>query len=271
MAIVLLGLGLSSALAESREFSFGVTPQFDHRRTAAVWQPILDELGRRTGQRFVLTGVPGQDEFHAAVLRGTHDFVYANPYYTMLALKQQQYRVLVRDYGQPLYGVLVVRRDSGYQSPGELAGKTIAFPSPNALGASLMLRADLARHFKLHFSPHYVQSHSSVYLNVAQRLAEAGGGVQKTLEVQPEAIRSQLRVIHKTQEIPPHPVMAHVRVPAELRAKIRTALIEMSASDAGRALLAEVPFHDLRAARDQDYLALDRLGLAPFFVEGGRP
>ena len=58
----------------------------------------------------------------------------------------------------------------------QLEGKDIAFPAPNALGASLIIRADLVQLHRVSFTPKYVQTHSSVYLNVALGRMAAGGG-----------------------------------------------------------------------------------------------
>lgn len=90
-----------------------------------------------------------------------------------------------RDNGHSLVGIIVVKKDSPVQSASELDGKTVAFPSPNALGATLLPRAEFDREFNIKVNELYVKSHSSVYLNVLLGKTAAGGGVQKTLSLQP--------------------------------------------------------------------------------------
>ena len=147
---LLLGLGASlfalQAAAQAVVYRFGVVPQFEQRQLFATWKPIIDELSRRSGVQLTLTATLSVPEFERELSRGSFDFVYANPYQVLREYTRQGYLPLVRDEA-PLYGILVVRKDSPYKSPAELEGLKLASPSFNALGASLLLRADLAQVF----------------------------------------------------------------------------------------------------------------------------
>jgi phosphonate transport system substrate-binding protein len=269
--LILLFLPAGTLQAAPQGYSFGVTPQFDQRRLVAIWQPILDELTRRTGLTLTLAGVPLALEFEKRFLAGQYDFAYCNPYLASSMVSQQGYQMLVRDQAAYLNGVLVVRRDSPLRSPRDLDGKIVAFPTPNALAASLMIRADLANRFHVRITPYYVHNHTSVYLQVAQGLADAGGGVQTTLDGQPQAVRDRLRVIHATARVPSLPVVAHPRVPLAVQNKVRQAFLDMGATPAGQALLAAVPIQRIGAASAWDYIVIEQLGLKAFYVEGDTP
>jgi phosphonate transport system substrate-binding protein len=276
MRVMLLGLALFGLLAgpiaaaEPASYSFGVAPQYDQRKLAAIWQPILDQLERRTGLHFILAGVPHLQEFEKRFLAGQYDFAYMNPYHAALATQRQGYQVLVRDQGEDLYGVIVVRQDSPIRSPRQLHGKTVAMPSPNSVAASMLVRADLARTFHVTITPRYVQTHTSVYLQVAQGLVDAGGGTNSTLSEQPENLRRRLRRIHETVHLPPHPVMAHPRVPAAVQLKVQQAMLDMGGTGAGRALLAAVPIVRIGPASAWDYVVIEQLNLGEFYA-GGAP
>lgn len=252
-----------AATAWAETFVFGVVPQFERRQLFAIWQPILGELEKRTGYRFELATSTDIAAFDRQYFAGAFDFAYMNPYF--MVVNPQGYIPLVRDK-TPLYGLLVVRKDSPAQGPADLQGAEIAFPTPNAIGASMLIRAELARKYRVAFTPRYVKSHTAVYLNVAQGLAAAGGGVQKTFDEQKDAVRDLLRVIHKTQPFPSHPIAAHPRVPAAAREKVREALLAIAASPAGAALLQDVPLASMVAAAARDYDPLRELGLQDFFV-----
>lgn len=262
LAVPLAGHGETPA----RIYTFGVVPQFDARRLHAVWQPLLDAVQTRTGLQFRMLGAPTIPAFEKEFLHGRFDFAYMNPYHVLLANQAVGYIPLVRDRGRRLQGILVTRKDSRLDRIEALAGKVIAFPSPNALGASLMLRAMLADRYRLDYQPRYVQTHSSVYLNVALGQAAAGGGVQKTLEQQPAAVRDRLQIIYRTPGIVPHPLCAHPRVPAAIRRQVRTALLELGQTQAGRALLARIPIRQIGPARMADYAPLAKLQLERFYV-----
>lgn len=260
LALCLVWCAAGTVLAA--EFTFGVTPQFERRQLFAVWTPVLAELERRTGHKFKLVLAPDIPEFERRYNAGAFDFSYMNPY--LVVENPQGYIPLVHD-AAPIRGILVVRQDSKVRSPAELDGATIAFPTPNAIGASLLIRAELERKFKIHFEPKYTKSHTATYLSVIQGLAAAGGGVQKTLNEQKESVREQLRVIHITRPSPSLPVAAHPRVPAEVREAVREAFLAM-AGGPDAALLKEIPMSQPVATSARDYEPLRELGLREFFV-----
>lgn len=263
----LLAAGVAAAAPPPPVYTVGVVPQYTAKEIQQIWRPVLDELERRTGLRLLLTGSPTIPAFEKAFTEGRFDFAYMNPYYSAQAMEKRHAIPLVHDAGEPLYGILVVRRDGPIREVRELDGKLVAFPSPNALGASLFLQADFRDRFHIAVVPRYVQSHSSVYLNVMLGQTAAGGGVQKTLAQQPPEVRNALRVIHRTREFPAHPFVAHSRVPAQDREKIRAAFLQLGREEAGRRLLARIPIRRIGPAAAAEYRPLLELGLERFYRE----
>ena len=269
LALLLL-LSTCSITAQER-YTFGVVPQFEPGRIAATWQPILRELEKRTGFRIELVGAPGIPAFEQAFMAGAYDFAYMNPYHSVLAGEQQGYVPLVRDGGRELFGVLVVHRDSPLQLVAELDGKTVAFPAPNALGASLLIRADLDQIHQIQVQPLYTQTHSSTYLQVALGRVAAGGGVLSTLLQQPLPVRNRLRIIYRTRGMPPHPITAHPRVPVAVRTQMQQALLDLAATTTAAALLADVPLIDMHRATLEEYAPLRQWGLERYFISSPAP
>lgn len=244
-------------------YTFGVTPQFEQRKLYAIWNPIVGELSRRTGLKFKLVTTLTIDNFEKEFAMGAFDFVYINPYHIM---KSRRYLPLVAD-SVPLHGILVVRRDAPIQRLKELEGKEVAFPSPNALGASLLMRADLEQLHHVKVKPLYVKTHSSVYLHVVKGLTAAGGGVEKSLSEQDPAIRNALRVIYTTRDLASHPVAAHEHVRPVDREKVRHALLAMDATPEGRALLAKIPVKQLKPVSLDDYEKMRGWDLDAYWVD----
>jgi phosphonate transport system substrate-binding protein len=247
-------------------YSFGVVPQFEQRKLFRIWRPILDEIENRTGLTLQLVGTPKIPAFEKQFLRGDFDFAYMNPYHVLKAHDSQGYLPLVRDGGRQLNGVIVVPKDSAINSPAELAGKEIALPAPNALGASMLVRSDLINRFNVQTKPRYVQTHSSVYLHVANRLVAAGGGVQSTLKSQALPVQNSLRIIYRTSSIPPHPVTAHPRVPAAHRESVKQAFLDLAATPKGGSMLAQIPIIELVTTSFDDYQIVETLGLDAFYA-----
>ena len=268
--VILLSILLvfSSVHAEQKHFVVGVVPQFEPRELHNIWHPILTYLSEQSGHHFELRGMPSIPAFEKALLRGEFDFVYANPYHLLLANQQQGYQPLLRDVGRTLYGILVIPKDSPIQSPSELNGKSVAFPAPNALGASLMMQADLLDQFNSRVIPHFVKTHDSVYLNVILQHSVAGGGVQNVLNQQSQQIQNSLRILYKTREVAPHPIAAHPRVSAEDQLQFVDLMLRWGESHEGREVLSKIPMKEIGLASLVDYLPLSEMGLERFYQGG---
>lgn len=255
------------AVADSRKsYTLAVVPQFTSTQVYRDWTPLLAQLERSTGIHFELMVYEDFARFEADFAKGVPDLVYFNPYHMVIAQKKQRYRPLLRDSGA-LSGILVIQKDSPITSIKELEGKTIAFPSPNALGASLYIRALLTEQFKIKFNPVYLSNHQNVYRHVILGDASAGGGIQKTLGKEPESVQSQLKVIFSTPEIASHPLAAHPRVSTEASKKIVTALIEMSENPETGKLLGAIQIpKPVEANFKRDYSGLVKLRLEHYSV-----
>ena len=255
-----------TGLAEDRIYTVGIIPQFETKRIHKIWHPILAELEQHTGLRFELIGSPTIPHFEDELMSGKFDFAYMNPYQIMLVGESEGYIPLIRDVSRTLHGVLVVRRNSGIKTVEELNNKKVAFPSPNAFGASLQMRQELSDKFKINVDPVYVNTHDSVYLNVAIDQTAAGGGVQNTFNSQKPEIRHMLRVIHSTTPVTPHPFAAHPSVPKVIRDKVHDALITIGESDSGKQKLMHIPINQIGPASMKDYEALKEMRLNRFYI-----
>lgn len=271
-APLLVSLGLSllmSASAEAKPLRFGVVPQVDRAALEATWKPVLDELTKTTGLEFELVLDPDILSFEKRLYSGDLDFAYCNPYHSLMARQKTQYEPLVRDGGNTLTGILVVRKDSGIKSLKALAGQSLAFPAPNALAASLVIRAHLKREEKIDIKPVYLKNHDDVYRAVAEGKSKAGGGVMKTFQAAPPEIRDQLTVLYTTKPMAPHPVVVHPKVDKATQEKVQKGLLALGDTEEGRKLLASVPMKKIAPATIADYRPLMWWGLHDFYVEGG--
>jgi len=259
LCALLLGVGISASAAT---LTFAVVPQSRPEQIQNDWQPILTELTRETGVDFKLLTYRSIPDFEAAFLKGQPDLAYLNPYHAVMAKKAAGYLPIIRDDSAPLKGILVVRKDSPVKQVEQLDGATLAFPAPNAFGASLYMRALLLEKFKIHINPLYVSTHPNVYRNVLLGRALAGGGVMRTLEKENPDIQAQLRVLYETPPAASHPVVVHPRVPAKVRDAVQQAFLKMG-TDATftERLLAISVSAPVKADYRRDYAPLQALHL----------
>lgn len=265
MLTVLFSISTTTT-AEQKTYIVGIVPQFEAKKLRRIWKPILKQLEQKTGFRFKLRGAPTIPAFEKEFLAGQFDFSYMNPFHLLIANDTQGYIPLVRDHSKKLQGVLVTRKDSEIKSVKDLNNKTLAFPSPNALGASLQMRAELHDKFNLNIIPIYVKTHDSVYLNVYLKQVPAGGGVGKTFRKQSKKLRDTLKIIYTTTPVSPHPIAAHPRVPKEDRDKFVKALFEIANTKQGKNTLSKIPIRQLGNTSMKDYEQLKKMNLERFFV-----
>ncbi len=258
------GPAVHAVFAGPATYTVGVVPQFEQRKLYAIWRPIIEDLQKRTGLTLDLNSTLTIEAFEKAIERGEFDFLYMNPYHIVQVHDKQGYIPLVADK-TPLRGILVVRKDSAIQKPADLNGKTVAFPSPNAIGATLLPKSDLGQLFQATVTPLYVKTHSSVYLHVAKGLAAAGGGVEKTLQEQSEELRGALRIIYTTRSFPSHPIAAHPRVPSAIQEKVRRAFLAMNDTPEGRAMLQKVPVEQFIPVTYGDYAVMSSWGIEKYW------
>jgi len=226
----------------------------------------MAELETRTGLSFRLAAVSTIAVFEKEFLKGSYDFAYMNPYHLLKANEAQGYVPIIRDRTS-LRGILVVRKDSPIKKLSGLNNKVVAFPSPNALGASLLIRADLSELHHLSIVPLYVTSHDSVYLYVLKGLADAGGGVEQTLAIQPKPVRDALRTLYTSRAMSSHPIAIHPRVPSADAEKVRRAFLDIASTEEGRERLSKIPMKHPTSASLDDYTVMLRWGLESFWVE----
>lgn len=266
LILALQGAGrVAAAEKEVPVYTFAVVP---HQLPVAVyrdWSPITERLSQRLGAKVEIKIYRTIPRFEADLAQGIPDLAFMNPYHQVM-VRGAGYIPLVRS-SETLTGILVVPKDSPLKSVKELDGKRLAFPSPNAFGASLYMRALLTEQMKIRFNTYYVDAHNEVYRHVIRGEAAAGGGVRQTLDREPPELREQLRVLYETPPTTPHVLSAHRRVPARVRKLVLQTILQLGAGEE-RALLDPVQLTDpVKADYQRDYQPLQQLGLQRYVVK----
>ncbi len=262
--ILLVGVSspVPASAGERRTYTFAVVPQFPPLLIKRYWTPLLEKVSREMGVELKLQFYKSIPDFELDLLKGVPDFAYMNPYQLVLTHKAKGYVPLVRDEHRQLVGILVVRADSAVKTVRDLDGKMLAFPSPNAFAASQYLRALLTKQERITFTPKYVTTHSNVYRHVILGRVPAGGGVNKTLDKEPQSLKALLRIIYRTPGVPAHPISAHSRVPPSVREMFTTRVLNLAKEPSSQALLRAVAMaKPVKADYRKDYSSLERLRL----------
>lgn len=252
---LLLGISLQARAAaqEVQKFlTFGIVPIESAGQAAEEWGPLLAEISKRSGVPLIFRTAPTIPQFEERLGEGEYDFAYMNPYHYVVFHKANGYKAFSREKDRKIKGILVVRKESTYQKPADLAGKTIAFPGPTSFAATILQQAELARSH-IPVESKFVGSHESVYRSVASGLQEAGGGIKRSFEASPAEIQNKLRILSETSPFTPHAFAAHPRVPAETVEKVLNAMLSLSDDARGLQLLAPLAFKGFTMAKDKDW------------------
>lgn len=228
-----------------QSFRFGLTPVFldsDVQLLGALRRYLEDRLNgpvelvrRRTYQEITLLLLSGQID--AAWICG----------FPFVQYQEQLALVAVPVYrGRPLYqSYLIVTAGNTATAVRDLEGDVHAFSDPDSNSGYLVTRALLAvfrqnpdRFFRHHF---FTYGHSNVIRAVASALADSGSVDGYVFDVvkdlQPDLLQGA-RVIRRSEWLGFPPIACHrSRATSAPIASLRAALLAMSNSESGRAIL----------------------------------
>lgn len=243
-----------------RVYSFGVVPQQSATKLARIWVPLLQELQAKTGVSLRFATAPDIPTFESRLASGEYDFAYMNPYHYTLFHQNPGYQAFAKQAGKRIKGILVVRNDSDIQSVHDLNDQIIAFPAPAAFAATLLTRSYLKGQGIKH-TPKFVSSHDSVYRAVASKFVNSGGGIERTLESVDPEVRSQLRVLWKSQGYTTHAFAAHPHVPDQIVDRLQQGMVQLNSYPDGLDLLGKINFKKIEAAENNDWDDVRRLNI----------
>ena len=240
------------AAVQKNTLTFGIVPQQSAKRLAALWTPILQQISQQSGANIVFSTAKDIPTFEQRLAKGEYDIAYMNPYHYVVFSKSVGYNAIAKQQGKTIRGVIVAKTGSEIESIQDLQGAQLAFPAPAAFAASILPRAELKKN-GISFTPKYVSSHDSVYLNVSRGFFPAGGGIQRTLNNMQDKVKSNLITIWQTAEYTPHAFAVHPRINATISEKILSALVNLNTNEQGKALLKSINFKGIEAAANNDW------------------
>ena len=249
---------------QGETLTFGIVPQQSASKLAKLWMPIMKLVGEDAGVKLVFQTAKDIPEFEKRCKDGSYKIAYMNPFHYTQFHEDPGFIAVAKQKGKKIQGILVVHKDNESMDLNDLAGKTLAFPAPDAFAATLLPTRELkARKVPIEFQSEYVSSHDSVYRSVAQGLYVAGGGIIRTFNNVDPQVSSQLIPIYRTRKYTPHAFAIHPSVDAKTRQRIAEALIGLGQSEEGRNLLSTIKFDGIEAAEDQEWDIVRGLNLPP--------
>ena len=100
-------------------------------------------------------------------------------------------------------------------------------------------------------TPQYVNSHDSVHRAVASGFYPAGGGVKITFSSFLEKLRSQLRILYRTEKYTPYAMAALSMIPSETAKMITNAVPKIGSSK--KKIMNLLGMKSFMLAKDNDW------------------
>jgi phosphonate transport system substrate-binding protein len=240
----------------------GIFPRRDAAITTKLFSPLARYLERELGIPVSMELSSNFDNFHSNLKQRRYDLVHLNPYDYIDVHDDLDYDALVQneEFGEPtIKGAIYVRRDSGINQVSDLIGKKILFGGgPRAMMSYvvptyLLQQAGLAKEdYQEAFAINPPNAVLATYLQ--QSDAGGAGEVVRRLPVVTSKIDvNQLSLLAVSQPLSHLPWAVKREMPAEMKHRLKTLLIDLKQTQEGRNILEYARLSAFNPATDKDY------------------
>lgn len=240
--LALLTLTLARPAAADETLHFGLLPFAPPAVVFKRYGPLRDLLSERLARPVRLETAPDYTTFARRTAQQRYDILWTSPHFALRAADSGAYAV-VAGWARPVLALLVVAEDSPITELSQLAGKTIATPPEKAL-VSLIGKQLLAEQgLRGARAPRYLASSDHMTSRFTLLAGEADAAImgdQILYDARSKALR--LRAIGQAPPVPGATLLVARRLPAELRRRIQSLVVNLPRDAAGRAALAATHF-----------------------------
>ena len=249
-------------LAEEAPLVMGVFPRKGFTRAIEDFSALAEYLQARLGRKVILKSARNFAEFWQGVELGQYDLVHYNQYHYVRSHKELGYEVIAKNeehHQATISGVLIVRKDSGFQHVEDLRGKKIIFGGGRdamqsyIVASYLLQQAGLAKgSYKTVFSESPPNAIFATYFR--QAAAAGSGNTNLDIPVIKERIDvSQLEILVQSEKLPQLPWAVKSTLPQTLKTHLGKLLTSLDESKKGREVLQHAGLTAIRPAVDKDY------------------
>lgn len=241
-------------------YRFAVHPLHNPQKLIETYQPLINDLNQNLdGARIELEASRDYQVYEDKIDQREPAFLLPNPWQTLEAMKKGYNVIAMAGNPNDFKGIIIVRKDSHINTPQDLIGKTVAYPSPTALAAAIMPQYFLHQtglNINKDIQNNYVGSQESSIMNVFLGSAAAGATWPppwRAFEKDHPQEAAQLKVIWQTEPLLNNSVMVREDIPSALADRVRKYLLNLHQSDQGQKILAEMETEQFYAADNARY------------------
>lgn len=235
-------------------------PLYNPQKLSEIFQPLVDYLNRQVPKAsIVLESSRDYQAFEQKFRAREAEIIMPNPWQTIEAMKMGYHVIAMWGDAEDFKGIFIVRKDGGIQTPDDLKGKVVSYPSPTALAAAIMPQYFLHTNginVNKDIQNDYVGSQESSIMNVYIGQSSAGATWPppwRMFQKQHPAEADQLKVIWETPSLLNNSVMVHDSVPEAVRKGVQMALIDLPKTPEGEKILSRMETARFHPADDATY------------------
>ena len=243
--------------AYAAKYTFRIEPAYPPERLQEIYKPLMAYLSKATGQQFVIDPIRNYHFYWRDVQNGVKtDFAFDEAHLTDFRIQNAHFEPLVRTSEATSY-TLVSNVDIGNKGLGGLVGHSIVTMQAPSLGYSVLVE----------FYPNPVSQPDIVSTAVSWRDAvgrmfagEANGAIIPT---QLKDQYPNLKAVKASRQFAGQCISASPDVPADIKGKVRDALLKLDADADATKLLFELGVTKFVPATAKEYEGAEQM-LKPF-------
>lgn len=242
---ILAGTWCHHAIAA--EYTFRIEPAFPPERTSEIYAPLIAYLNKSTGQHFKLVTARNYHYYWRDIISGSKtDFAFDEAHLTDYRIQHQHFVPLVHT-AEPTGYTLVSNIDIGNKGLSGLVGHSIVTMSAPSLGYSLLLE----------FYPNPVlepniKTTATSWRDAVDRVF-AGEADAAMIPNALKELYPNLTPVKSTREFPGQCVTAAADVPADVREKVKQALLDLSSDTNASQVLLDLGLSKFVPATAREY------------------
>lgn len=246
---------------EKKIYIFGVHPLHNPKKLFEVYQPMVDYINSHLNDAVIkLEASRNYAAYDKKLFGGYFDLSLPNPYQTVTAA-ELGYTIFGKmgDDGN-FRGILITRKDSGVNKVDDLKGKTVSYPAPTALAATMMPQNYLYEHgldINKDIKNSYVGSQESSIMNVYMGKSQAASTWPPPwiafAKERPE-VAKELEVKWETKPLLNNGLVAKNDFPKKLLEKISNIIFDLHTHKKGQEILKAM---ELSKYEKADYKTYD--------------
>jgi ABC-type phosphate/phosphonate transport system substrate-binding protein len=253
--LVVFGAVLTTAtnVAFAADYTFNVEPAYRPERTEEIYKPLMAYLNKATGQHFTVVTARNYHFYWRDIQAGTKaDFAFDEAHLTDYRIQHGHYEPLVRTVEQTSY-TLVTNADIGNKGVAGLVGHSIMTMSAPSLGYVLLLD----------FYPNPVlqpdiRSSAASWTDAVDSVF-AGEADAAMIPTRLKDQYPNLTPVKTSRQFAGQCVSAAATVPADVKEKVRDALLKLDASEDTAKLLFELGVTKFVPAVAKDYAGTEQI------------